>query len=215
MFERYSKWARCLIFMSLWSARSRGGLYIEPEDLLHALIREDRGELPAVSSEVFPGAPSPIEDPGSGHQPFFSGEVARNLLGELHQEPDLLLAAPRTGTLEPVPHTDMPVSRSLKDVLGLVAKAHKKDTKTIEPLDLLAAIVENREAGWPNFYGTTALRARRWPGRLMLHPNSINKQHRPSSAAPGTSLVRSSSPAPTASAPAGWSTAAPVPVAPP
>jgi len=45
-----------LIFMALWSARRRGGLCIEPEDLLHDLIREDRGELAAISAEVFPGA---------------------------------------------------------------------------------------------------------------------------------------------------------------
>src|SRR5581483_1155014 len=130
----------------LWSARRRGGLYIEPEDLLHALIREDRGELPAVSSEVFPGPPGPVPDSGSGRQHFFSGEVARNLLRELHQDPDPLLAEPRTAKLEPAPHTDLPVSRALMDVLALVAKAHRTDTKTIEPLDLLAAIVANRES---------------------------------------------------------------------
>lgn len=146
MFERYSNRARCLIVMALWSARRRGGSYIEPEDLLHALIREDRDEFPALSSEVFPGPPGPLADAGSGRQPFFSSELARNLLRELHQDPDPLLPKPRTGNLEPAPHTDMPVSRSLKDVLELVAKAHKKDTKTIEPLDLLSAIVENRES---------------------------------------------------------------------
>jgi Clp amino terminal domain, pathogenicity island component len=146
MFERYSNRARCLIVMALWSARRRGGLYVEPEDLLHALIREDRGELPAVSSEVFPGPPGPLADAGGGGQPFFSGEVARNLLRELHQDPDPLLAEPRTGKLEPAPHTDLPVSRALKDVLALVAKAHRTDTKTIEPLDLLSTIVANRES---------------------------------------------------------------------
>ena len=51
MFERYSDRARRLILMALWSARRRGGAYIEPEDLLHAIIREDRGDFAALSAE--------------------------------------------------------------------------------------------------------------------------------------------------------------------
>jgi ATP-dependent Clp protease ATP-binding subunit ClpA len=39
----------------------------------------------------------------------------------------------------------MPVSRSLKEVLALVAQAHQRDTKTIEPLDLLAGLVANQD----------------------------------------------------------------------
>ena len=46
-----------------------------------------------------------------------------------------------------MPHSDMPVSRDLKNILGLVAKdAHRKETKTIEPLHLLAALVEDRDS---------------------------------------------------------------------
>jgi hypothetical protein len=41
---------------------------------------------------------------------------------------------------------DMPISHSLKTVLALVAKAHQDNTKIIEPLDLLAGIVENRDS---------------------------------------------------------------------
>jgi len=40
----------------------------------------------------------------------------------------------------------MPVSRSLKEVWALVARVHQDDTKTIEPLDLLAGIVENGDS---------------------------------------------------------------------
>jgi ATP-dependent Clp protease ATP-binding subunit ClpA len=38
------------------------------------------------------------------------------------------------------------MSHSLKHVLASVAKAHRNDTKTIEPLHLLAAIVEDRDS---------------------------------------------------------------------
>lgn len=146
MFERYSDRARCLIFMALWSAGRRGGSYIEPEDLLHALIREDRGEFPAISAEVFPGAGAPNENSAASRRSFFSGNVATNLLRELHEETDPLNAEARGERREPVPHVDMPISHSLKKVLALVAKAHQDNTKIIEPLDLLAGIVENRDS---------------------------------------------------------------------
>ena len=143
MFERYSVRARYLIFMALWSARRRGGSYIEPEDLLHVLIREDRGEFAAISAEVFPGAAAPNDDSAGNRRPFFDGSVATNLLRELHEDTEPLSAETRSEKREPV---DMPISASLKKVLALVAKAHQDDTKTIEPLDLLAGIVENRDS---------------------------------------------------------------------
>jgi hypothetical protein len=40
----------------------------------------------------------------------------------------------------------MSVSHSLNRLLASVYGAHQNDTKTIEPLDLLAGIVENRES---------------------------------------------------------------------
>jgi ATP-dependent Clp protease ATP-binding subunit ClpC len=144
MFERYSERARRLIFMALWSARRRGGPYIEPEDLLHALIREDRGEFATLSTEVFPGISGPIEIPASGHRPFFSDDAARNLLGKLHEGTDSPNLETPGSKREPVPQVDMPVSHSLKHVLALVAEAHQNDIETVEPLHLLAAILEDQ-----------------------------------------------------------------------
>ncbi len=131
--------------MALWSARKRGGSSIEPEDLLHAIIREDRGEFAAVSAEVFPG---PAADANSGgmHQTFFPSSVATDLLRELHETTEPLTAGPRTEKLEPAPHVDMPMGHSLENILALVSKAHRDDTKTIEPLDLLAGIAEDRDS---------------------------------------------------------------------
>jgi ATP-dependent Clp protease ATP-binding subunit ClpA len=146
MFERYSQRARCLIFMALWSARRRGGLYIESEDLLHALVRDDRGEFAAISAEVFPGTTDSDQFSTGDHRPFFTDDVARTLLRELNENPDPLSRETAGEKREPAPHVDMPVSRSLKEVLAWVAKAHRDDTKSIEPLDLLAGIVENRDS---------------------------------------------------------------------
>lgn len=145
MFERYSLRARQVIFVALWSAKRRGGSYIEPEDLLLALIREDRGEFAVIGAQLFPGAPGLANLAGS-HRRFFSDAVATSLLRELHEDTDRLKAATPGNRREPMPRGDVPVSRGLKEVLLLVAKAHQQDTKTIEPLDLLAAIVENHDS---------------------------------------------------------------------
>lgn len=145
VFERYSERARRLIVMALWSARKRGGSHIEPEDLLHALIREDRGEFAAIGSEVFPGALPPEALSALDSRPFFSDSVARTLLRELREDPAPLTREAPAEKRDPVPRGDMPVSRSLSEVLTSVAKAHKDDTKIIEPLDLLTGIVENRD----------------------------------------------------------------------
>src|ERR1035438_8902374 len=72
--------------------------------------------------------------------------LARSLLRELNEDADPLSAERSGERREPVPHVDMPICHSLKEVLALVAKAHQDDTKTIEPLDLLAGIVENRDS---------------------------------------------------------------------
>jgi len=146
MFERYSYRARRLIVVALWSARRRRVDYIEPEDLLHAIIREDRGEFAAISAEIFPG-PSPPNVDSVGHRrPFFSGNVATDLLRELHEDTEPLNPEIPSEKREPVPHVDLPVSHSLKNILALAAKAHEDDTKTIEPLDLLAGIVADRDS---------------------------------------------------------------------
>ena len=135
MFERYSVRSRYVIFIALWSARRRGGSYIEPEDLLHALVREDRRDIATPWAEIFPGSPALSAESG-GARPFFTDDTAQNLLTALEE--------PSKG--DPAAKGDMPVSHSLQDLLGLAAKiAQRKDTKTIEPLHLLAAIVEDRE----------------------------------------------------------------------
>jgi ATP-dependent Clp protease ATP-binding subunit ClpA len=136
MFERYSKRSRQVILIALWSARRRGGSYIEPEDLLHALVREDRRDIGTPWAEIFPGSPAPSAESG-GARPFFTDDTAQNLLTALEE--------PSKG--DPAAKGDMPVSHSLQDLLGLAAKiAQRKDTKTIVPIHLLAAIVKDRES---------------------------------------------------------------------
>jgi hypothetical protein len=51
VFERYSARARSVVFLAVGCARRCGAAYIEPEDLLHALVREDRRDSP--TAELF------------------------------------------------------------------------------------------------------------------------------------------------------------------
>ena len=146
MFERYSDRARKVIVTALWSARKRRGSHLEVEDLLHAVIREDRGEFSALAGEMFPGDPGEPGDPPGGRIPFFTGQIAAVLLRELQEDPAPWSAGGRAGKLEAAPAFDMPTSRSLQQVLERAAKNRPDDTKAIEPLHLLAAIAEDRES---------------------------------------------------------------------
>jgi hypothetical protein len=101
MFERYSARARSVIFLALGCARRRGAAYIEPGDLLHALVREDRRDL-AATAELFAGGPAPMEWLGSDQPPFFPDDVAEKLLRTLEDLPNR----------DPAAKDDMPVSRS-------------------------------------------------------------------------------------------------------
>ena len=86
MFERYSARPRSVIFLALGCARRRGASYIEPEDLLHALVREDRRDVSATA-ELFAGGPAPMKWLGSDHPPFFPDDVAEKLLRALEDRP--------------------------------------------------------------------------------------------------------------------------------
>lgn len=146
MFDRYSDRARQVIVLALWSARDRGGTSIEPEDLLQALIREDRGEFDAFTPEIFPGTPAGIADRSGARRSFFTSEAAASLLADLHTDPEPHAPTAPPAKPEPAPAVDLPVSASLKHVLELAAQSGQNDASTIEPLHLLAAIAEDRES---------------------------------------------------------------------
>ena len=113
MFDRYSERARQVIFISRWFAEKRKGLYVEPEDLLRALIREDRGESLSLLTEVFPDVPVPSEQPTIGHRPFFDDNAATDLLRELQDEAPGLSTEARDTKRQTAPLVDMPISHSL------------------------------------------------------------------------------------------------------
>ena len=121
--------------MSLWVARKRGGPFIELEDLLEALIREDQGQYPVASSEMLPGSPY-MEELVSERQSFFPPEIAGRLLAALEG---------RSQGPAVTSYGDMPLSRPMKLALESAMRiAEGEIAATVEPLHLLAAIVEVR-----------------------------------------------------------------------
>jgi ATP-dependent Clp protease ATP-binding subunit ClpA len=136
MFERYSKRALRVMILSRWAAGKRGASFIELEDLLESLIREDQGEFSAAMSAMYPGTPAMVEQ-DIARRAFFSEDEARKLLN--------VVEAPSHGT--PVLSQDMPIAKPLGTALKAAAKiADRIGGGRIKPLHLLAAIVEERES---------------------------------------------------------------------
>jgi hypothetical protein len=87
MSERYSNRARSVIFLAVGSARRRGAAYIESEELLQALVLEDRRDLAAGTAELFAGSPAPMKWLGSDHRPFFSNDINRETAENVEEPP--------------------------------------------------------------------------------------------------------------------------------
>lgn len=138
MFERYSARARSVIFLALGCARRRGAAYIEPGDVLHALVREDRRDL-AATAELFAGGPAPMEWLGSDQPPFFPDDVAKKLLRTLEDLPNRDPAAKDTCPFRAL-EAGPPFSTSI---------AQEWDSRTIEALYLLAARQSGRNGEAP------------------------------------------------------------------
>ena len=87
MFERYSARARSVIFLALGCARRRGAAYIEPGDLLHALVRGETSPPPqnCLLAVRLPWSGSAVTSRPSSRRR--SREVAENVGGPAQQRP--------------------------------------------------------------------------------------------------------------------------------
>ena len=114
----------------------RGAEAIELDDLLEALIREDQGEAAAILSKRHRSI-SLVTEQGDAPVPFFSKDEAQTLLAAL-AKPGLAIQDTSV---------NMPLAESVKGALiAALALADKRATKVVEPLHLLAVIVEDRES---------------------------------------------------------------------
>ena len=146
MFDNFSTRARQLVFAARFKAGERGAAVIDTDDLLVGLVLEDQGLL---LKSLFPDAKGnafveTVVEKGhvvgrfrkaSAHVPFFSQELAEDLLTKLKE------SIPRS---QPVPETtEIPLSSSLKRVFDLAKELQPQFRHShMEPLHLLAAILK-------------------------------------------------------------------------
>lgn len=117
MFERYNEKARRVVFYARFAAIKLGGLFIEPEHILLAILGED--------PEIF-------------QQWLKTPEDAESLRVEVEQ----LITAPQR---LPV-HSDMPLSHSAKRVLAYGAEeAERLHHGNIRPAHLLAGLLREQD----------------------------------------------------------------------
>ena len=108
--------------LAYFAAGSRGSRVLELEDLLSAIITEDRGQLPGFAGALYGAGPTRVYLGWGGvfkmrrrarlgpSSPFFSPAVARDALGKLEESRGRSGQAPSAGELR--------VSDSVKNALA-------------------------------------------------------------------------------------------------
>ena len=133
MFDNFSTRARQLVFAARFKAGERGAGVVDTDDFLIGLVLEDQGLLlkglfPDVEENAF-------VKKGQPHVPFFSRELAEDLLTRLEKSLPRSQAVPQT--------TEMPLSSSLERVFDLAQELPPQFRHShMEPLHFLAAILK-------------------------------------------------------------------------
>jgi ATP-dependent Clp protease ATP-binding subunit ClpA len=123
-----------VVFLTRLDAGHRGAAVLEPAHLLHAIVREDQGELPAIFSGAVTSS-GPLRAP---EHPFFSVETASKILTGIEQ-----LLPPQS---EPIPDsTDMESSPAFSETsAAATALAKELHHEKVEPLHLVAAMLSKK-----------------------------------------------------------------------
>jgi ATP-dependent Clp protease ATP-binding subunit ClpC len=138
MFEKFSQRARQVVFLARFKAGQRGAQAIELEDLLVSLVIEDQGRFEAAVSEGRRGGKPVILPRASPQNPFLPPEIADELLARLET------LSPRSQPMST--SVEMPLSQASKNALSRAESLCDEMQHTvIEPLHLLAAIMENQK----------------------------------------------------------------------
>ena len=133
MFDNFSTRARQLVFAARVKAGERGAAVVDTDDFLVGLVLEDQGLLlkglfPDVEENAF-------VEKGQPHLPFFSQELAEDLLTKLKKILPRSQAVPET--------TEMPLSSSLERVFDLAKELPPQFRHShMEPLHFLVAILK-------------------------------------------------------------------------
>lgn len=128
MFDQFSDRARMVVFLARVVAGYQGATEIGNEHLLEGVIRED-----APTRLLHPYNEGNVRV--SPHPPFFGDSTAHELLAELNS------LSPNHGPIQT--NVDMPISSGLgRTFAGAVALANDSRSRNIEPLHLLAGIIQ-------------------------------------------------------------------------
>src|ERR1700686_3375797 len=133
MFDSFSTRARQLVFAARFNGGERGAAVVDTDDFLVGLVLEDQGLLLKI---LFPDVEeNAFVEKGQPHVPFFSQELAEDLLTRLKK------SLPRS---KPLPETtEMPLSSSLERVFDLAKELQPQFRHSrMEPLHFLAAILK-------------------------------------------------------------------------
>jgi ATP-dependent Clp protease ATP-binding subunit ClpC len=126
MFDQFSDRARMVVFWARVVAGYQGATEIGNEHLLEGIIREDAPTRLPPYNEGNVRTPHPV---------FFADSTAHELLAELNS------LSPNHGPIQT--NVDMPISSGLgRTFAGAVALANDSRSRNIEPLHLLAAIIQ-------------------------------------------------------------------------
>ncbi|HXH51138.1 MAG TPA: Clp protease N-terminal domain-containing protein [Terriglobia bacterium] len=138
MFEKFSQRAGHVFFLARFKAGQRGAKAIELEDLLVSLVIEDQGKFQEAVSGVWTNGTPVIQPETPPQNPFIAPEIAGELLARF--------GAPSPQG-EPLPTSaEMPLSQASKNALSRAnSLCDELQHSSIEPLHLLAAILENQK----------------------------------------------------------------------
>lgn len=137
MFEDFSERSVRVVFLARMGAGRRGAAFLEPVDLLDAVVREEQGELAAK----FPGAVTssgPLQPP---EHPFFSPEKALQILSAIEH-----VLPPKAEPL--ADSVDVECSPALAEVLtDASALAMELHHDKVQPLHLVGAMFRDENSG--------------------------------------------------------------------
>jgi hypothetical protein len=137
MFEVYSERANQVIFVARLKAGHRGADMLDVDDILVALIMEDQMMGKPVSELL--GRPYIHGFPFTAHRPFFSPDVASDLLRRIEE----LLSRSKSVAQS----AEMPISPGVKHIFdGASDLLDRSQRSKVEPLHLLAAALTDESS---------------------------------------------------------------------
>jgi len=154
MFEKFSERTRQVVFLARFKAGQRGATEIGIEDFLVSLVIEDQGKFEEAVSGMWTDGTPVVQPEVLPQERFLPFETADELLARLQA-----LSAPS----QPLPTSvEMPLSQASKNALSRAdSLCAQMQMTVIEPLHLLAAILESQKNKAAQIFGDAGITSER------------------------------------------------------